>query len=324
MKRVGLVILHAAFAIALSTTAWAAEPLALNAIARKLHPDKPALDRVGALQVRGILELSSPDSRFGGLSGLLISPDGTRLEAVTDQGHWITARLRYNGRGHLEGLDDGRIAPLVGPDGRALAHKRQQDAESLAAEDGALLISFEHDHRIWAYRRQAGQPPTQPTALPPPPGLAGLPANDGLEAIETMGAEGLLAIASKSDGGGRYPAYLRRGESWQRLWYERTAPYEPTGAARLPDGDLLVLERRFSLLGGLGIRLVRLARDQLVVGGTLRGQELAELTPPLTIDNLEGVATRRGAAGETLIYLVSDDNFNPLQRTLLLLFALEE
>ena len=33
---------------------------------------------------------------------------------------------------------------------------------------------------------------------------------------------------------------------------------------------------------------------------------------------------RRGPDGETLIYLLSDDNFSALQDTLLLLFALEE
>ncbi len=62
----------------------------------------------------------------------------------------------------------------------------------------------------------------------------------------------------------------------------------------------------------------------IVPGARLDGAVVAVLRPPLTVDNLEGVAVRRGAAGGTLIYLVSDDNFNPLQRTLLLLFALEE
>ncbi len=60
-----------------------------------------------------------------------------------------------------------------------------------------------------------------------------------------------------------------------------------------------------------------------VPGARLDGAAVAVLRPPLTVDNLEGVAARRGAAGETLIYLVSDNNFNPFQRTLLLLFALE-
>ncbi len=44
----------------------------------------------------------------------------------------------------------------------------------------------------------------------------------------------------------------------------------------------------------------------------------------MSVDNLEGVAARRAKTGETLLYLVSDDNFRATQRTLLLVFALTE
>jgi hypothetical protein len=40
------------------------------------------------------------------------------------------------------------------------------------------------------------------------------------------------------------------------------------------------------------------------------------------IDNMEGLAMHRNAQGETILTLVSDDNFSPVQRTLLLQFAL--
>jgi len=42
------------------------------------------------------------------------------------------------------------------------------------------------------------------------------------------------------------------------------------------------------------------------------------------LDNMEGIATRKGENGETLIYLISDDNFSSFQRTILLMFALDE
>ena len=322
MRPLLLAGLLAAFALPLAAPLWAEEPLSLNAVRRALHPEQPEVDRIGALRSLGVLELSSSDPRFGGLSGLLVSPDGRQLEAVSDQGHWVSARILYDAQGRLAALDRGRIAPLVGPDGRPLGFKRRQDAESMAVEGDGLLISFEHEHRIWRYDRSNGRAPAGPVALPPPPGLAALPANDGLEAMAWLEGRGLLVIASKSDGAERYPAFLRRSGAWQRLWYRRTAPYEPTGLAVLPDGDLVIVERRFSLLGGLGIRLLRIPADRVEAGATLEGEELAELTLPLTIDNLEGVAARRGASGETLIYLISDDNFNPLQRNLLLLFAL--
>jgi len=40
------------------------------------------------------------------------------------------------------------------------------------------------------------------------------------------------------------------------------------------------------------------------------------------IDNMEGIAVRRGTNGETLLYMISDDNFSARQRTLLLMFEL--
>jgi hypothetical protein len=39
---------------------------------------------------------------------------------------------------------------------------------------------------------------------------------------------------------------------------------------------------------------------------------------------MEGIAARRDAAGRTLIYLLSDDNYSILQRTLLLMFELSD
>jgi hypothetical protein len=37
---------------------------------------------------------------------------------------------------------------------------------------------------------------------------------------------------------------------------------------------------------------------------------------------MEGIAVRSGPAGETLIYLLSDDNYSALQRTLLMMFEI--
>ena len=40
------------------------------------------------------------------------------------------------------------------------------------------------------------------------------------------------------------------------------------------------------------------------------------------IDNMEGIGVHRNAPGETILTLVSDDNFSVIQRNLLLQFAL--
>ena len=61
----------------------------------------------------------------------------------------------------------------------------------------------------------------------------------------------------------------------------------------------------------------------VALGAVIEGEELARLESPLVNDNFEGIATRPGPAGETLVYLISDDNFSSLQRTYLLQFALD-
>jgi hypothetical protein len=42
----------------------------------------------------------------------------------------------------------------------------------------------------------------------------------------------------------------------------------------------------------------------------------------LNIDNMEAVAVHRRVSGETVVTIMSDDNFSGLQRTLIMQFAL--
>ena len=148
--------------------------------------------------------------------------------------------------------------------------------------------------------------------------------NSGIEALATLADGALLAIAEGRDDEAASPAFLRRDGIWTELVYPRAPGFRPTGATTLPGGDLLVVERSFNIIDGVGARLRRIAAAAIVPGATLEGDILAVLRPPLTLDNMEGVAARRTAAGETLVYLVSDDNFRMGQRTLLLVFALSE
>ena len=307
----------------------AAEPLALRARAVPLHAEDPERARVGALRYRGGIELTSPDARFGGLSGLLVSEDSGRMTAVTDRGHWVTARLLYDAAGRLTGVAEAEIGELRGPGAAHLRGKRDRDSESLTRlPDGALVAAFERNHRLWRYlgRYPAGTTPLagQPVPLSAPSALEALRSNSGIEALATLSDGALFALAEGRREETESPAYLRRDGAWAELNYRRRGGFRPSGATRLPDGDLLVIERSFNIIDGVAVRLRRIAARTIVPGARLDGAAITVLRPPLTVDNLEGVAARRGAAGETLIYLVSDDNFNPFQRTLLLLFALTE
>ena len=301
-------------------------PVALSSKVLQLDPDDPTRQRIGRLMWRGGIEITASKSRFGGLSGLLVSADGARLLAVNDKGRWLTANLRYDTEGRLIGIGNAQMARLRDLDGDAISKKSWGDAESLAElADGSILVSFERKHRIWLYTSKEGPLLSRPTAWPKPKGLDDAPGNSGLEALVALADGGLLALTEGQANGSGKVGYLWRDGDWARLTYHAKANFKPTGASRLPGSDdLLVLERAAQTLSGFRVRLVRLAAGNIRAGAELRGEELASWGQPLTIDNFEALATRRGPDGETLIYLMSDDNFSFFQRTLLLMFALED
>ena len=298
--------------------------LAITAEALSLDAGDPTLERVGRLIYRGGLRLSAGDPRFGGWSDLRVAADGGAFTAVSDRGAWLEARLDYDSRHHLRSLGAARIGSLIDTAGRPL-RGFMADAEGLARlPGGGFIVAFERRHRFWRY--PAAEPPfsVAPQALPAPAELARLRANGGIEAFTRLSGGALLALAEDSGEGGTHAGWIGDGRTWEWLSYQAEEGFSPTALAESPGGEVLVLERRFSLLGGWSARVVRLARGDIRAGAVLRGAEIARISSPLTRDNFEGLGTARGPRGETLIYLLSDDNFSALQSTLLLMFELAE
>ena len=241
---------------------------------------------------------------------------------MTDKGRWLTARLDWRSA-QLHGIEATGFGKLHDPEGRLYRRKRHQDAEALAlAPDGVLLVAFEHDHRVARYPALDGPAET----LPADPGIDALRNNSGIEALVTLADGRLLALTETplEEDSPLYRGFLWDGQGWSDVTLESRREFEPSGAARLPNGDILVLTRQFTILGGLRVRLLRLAAGDIKAGARLAGEEVAFFAPPLTLDNFEGIAVFQGPTGETLVALISDDNFQPLQRTLLMVFELTE
>ncbi|CAO3439881.1 hypothetical protein [Azospirillum endophyticum] len=319
----------------------AAETESVTASTVPLDRGRPDRSSVGPLRFLGGLDIAGGD-RVGGLSGLWVAPAGDRFVAVGDTGLVVDGRLRSDADGRLDGLSDIHARPLTVEEGIS-RRKRRTDAEDLTRlPDGGWLVSLERDHRILRYKGGDRGPEGTPTPIPLPPGMESAPENGGLEALTLLSDGRLLAIEEgRDDGRQERRAWITRaagdgvprsGTDWQPFTYLAAPRYRPTAAAPLPDGGVLVLERRVSLLGGWSSRLVRVAPRQLagdavmagaaVADTAVEGEELGRLEAPLVNDNFEGMATRPGPAGQTLVYLVSDNNFSSLQRTYLLLFAL--
>src|SRR6185436_1440344 len=114
----------------------------------------PQRVRFGALEFRGGLSLTSKFEAFGGVSGLIVEPDGEHFLAVTDNGSWLRGRIIYKD-GRLAGIADAEMAPLLGADGKPLAARGWYDAESLGELGGMLHVGFERVEQIlrFDYRR---------------------------------------------------------------------------------------------------------------------------------------------------------------------------
>lgn len=304
------------FLAALGATS-AASAKAQNAAQPFALPDLP-----GPLRPLGGLVLAPDMMGGGGFSGVHLALDLT-LTLISDRGHWAEARLALDGLTPIS-LQPLRHGPLRDEAGQPLPRGFAGDAEALARlPDCTWLVAFERRHRIRAYRRLDG-----PGAyVAPPPGLENAPPNGGLESLAVLPDGRLFAIAetfTPPDRPELRHAWLGLPGRWMLLYWQPAPGFHPTDAAILPDGRALVLERRFSLLGGFSARLVITAPDALRSareGAVLRGETILMLNDaPLPSENWEAVAVTR-FGDQTLITLISDDNESILQRSLLLLFA---
>ncbi|MCX7684150.1 MAG: esterase-like activity of phytase family protein [Acetobacteraceae bacterium] len=283
----------------------------------------PALPASAALAVAGVLELDTRRIGFGGLSGLWIgdAPPAAPLPlyAVSDTGSWLEASLRLDAALRPAGLEIRRTGRLADEQGRPLRRGEPSDAEALARlPDGRFLVAFERWHRIRLY--DTLDAPAR--HVQPPPGLSDAPRNGGIEALTVLPDGRLLAIAeSLSAGRGLRRAWTGRlgprGAAWEAIAYRPAEGLEPTGAAALPDGRVLVIERGFSLLGGFAGRVALLPA---VAGPVLEGPTVLAFPGALPAENWEGVAVAR-AGGRLVAAFVSDDNEHPLQRSLLAVAA---
>jgi hypothetical protein len=135
----------------------------------------------------------------------------------------------------------------------------------------------------------------------------------------------LIAISERGlDKAGNINAFLIGGASPGSFAVRRIASYDISDAALLPDGDLLLLERRFSWTSGLSVRIRRITLGEIRPGALVDGPILFEADLGYEIDNMEGLSVHRSAGGEIVLTLISDDNFSIIQRTLLLQFTLTE
>ncbi|MGF9565670.1 esterase-like activity of phytase family protein [Neorhizobium sp. JUb45] len=284
--------------------------------------------KFGALEFVGGLEYTSGNDLVGAVSSIRFRPDGRNFVAVLDTGHWMTGSIERDGQGRLSGMQDVRIMPMVDASGREPRSKGDIDAEGVTLRNGEAIVSFERRHRVDIYPDpgfETSRPRRTLDFLIP---RRELRANGGLETVVAAPKEGplqgaIVVAAEKSvDADGNFYAAILEGPRKGQFKVQRHHPFDITDGAFLPDGDLVLLERSFSLLGGVGMRIRRIDGDSLKPGALVDGEMLIEADLGQQIDNMEGIDVVAGADGVPHLIIVSDDNHSIFQRNLMLEFRL--
>lgn len=113
-------------------------------------------------------------------------------------------------------------------------------------------------------------------------------------------------------------------ERLSEVTYQTYGTFRPTDMTSLPNGDILVLERAYNPLAGASARIAMIKKGSVTVRQPITPVELAIIRRPLTVDNFEGIAHRLDDQGRVEIYILSDNNYNARQRTLVMKFRIEE
>jgi hypothetical protein len=310
------------------------EPVGIEVNARQIpffEPRDRSRVRFGSLQYRSGLVLTSSHRGFGGLSGFrFLDAKGERFLALSDQGSWFTGSIRYDG-GKMAGLDGVEAAPMLNAEGRPITEKRLwYDTESLARDGNLFYVGLERVNQIMRFDFAKGGIRARGEVLPVPPGVRKLPYNKGLEALVFVPkgqalAGTLIAFSERGlDADGNLLAFLIGGPTPGQFSVRRTEKFDISDAVLLPSGELLILERKFSWFTGVDIRIRSIPLKTIAPGALVDGSALFKADLGQEIDNLEGIDVHATSEGETVLTLVSDDNFSMLQRTLLLQFTLVE
>lgn len=268
----------------------------------------PDLD---GLHLNGTVQLRADHPKFGGFSGLLV--DSGHLIAISDFGWWLLADLDDRADG-LYPVRAG-FAPMRDSAGDVL-DRGGRDAESLTIRDGSLVVGFERDHRI-AFHIQDGKLGDDFYHR----NFENLSFNKGLEGLATTPDGWLIAISERQEERGHPVFIVRYSGEVDRMWLPADSYHSVTGADVGPDGRLYVLKRDFSLMVGLSIRIERYELDEEGFPLPATRKVIARFDSISGIDNMEGISVWTDKSGQTRLSLISDDNYNAFQRTLLMDFT---
>lgn len=296
--------------------------LLVSARALPLSNSDASMRQAGQLPYLGGWELSSANAGFGGISALLIGPAGDIL-GLSDSGILM---------GFHPGPGQAQRRPFIAPLPVRPQDRDQPwwvwDSEALTHDPATdrYWVGFELRQQICRYAPGFARVEACRTW----PDIMAWPKTGSIESLARLPDGRFIALSEMGmTADGRHDALLFKADPADddtpapiHLRYAPPRGYRPTDAVALDARHLLVLNRRVTLqeLFTATIAIVDLP-DAPGPGALLQARTLARLAPPLQADNFEGIAVTHERGG-TAIWIISDDNHEFFQRSLLLKFAL--
>ncbi len=284
----------------------------------------------GKLEFMGGIEMSSSNALLGAISSIRFRPDRKSFLAVMDTGHWVEGEIARDAEGRLSGVSDLTVTSMIDPNGRSEQVKGDMDSEGLALRDGEALASIEQMNLVKVYPdpgfARSRPVATLPTFIP----SKSLRSNRGLETIavspkeSSLGGGAVVVSELSLDKAAHIYAAVLDGPRKGVFGVVQKKPFAVTDGAFLPNGDLLLLERRFSFAEGIGMQIRRIKGDDIKPGAAVDGDVLLQADMGYQIDNMEGLDIVVEPGGDIRVIVVSDDNHSILERNLMLEFRLVE
>jgi hypothetical protein len=285
--------------------------------------------KFGRLEFAGGLEMTAAERNLGGLSAFRFLDAGGKFVGVADTGFWFAGTVTRGADGLPAGISDFRMNPMLDESGHAYRKKWESDAEGMLARGNEVTVSFEREHRISTGTLDPDLLTVELKNLKLPIPANELRSNKGFETLALSpdnsplaGAAVAVTERSLSKSGDIFAAVMS-GPKKGIFYVARNGEFDITDGDFLPNGDLLLLERRFNMAEGIAMRLMLIKGGDIEPGATLTGETLLEADMAYQIDNMEALDVWQDAEGATRVTLMSDDNHSILQRNLLLEFKLD-
>ena len=264
--------------------------------------------------------------KFSEISDLAYLPKKKKLFMVSDEGRLFTFKAKFGNKIELLEPEDG--VELRKKNGKKFKGWRK-DSEGLALDGkGRLIISFEGNAKIgWFHKNSAKygrmiKKYKLPKELKNPNNYRS--RNKSLEALAWHHKYGLLTASEwplKKYSKKRQVIYALNGKKW----YFKAEPESKSAISAIEvmdDGNVLVLERSFN--GFLNPFIVTLKKVYLnrCKNGLCKTEILLKMNSHKGwgVDNFEGLAR----VGTNRYLIISDDNDNFFQKTLLIYFEVQD